>query len=347
LFLLFHVAAIISTETTDSSRGPNNSINFILNSGFVQLKVRKMRGSNFGKMLSMTTFGESHGKAMGVVLDGIPSNLEISEDELKKRLASRAPGILTGTSSRKEPDLPIILSGIFEGKTLGTPIAVIVENLDQKSSDYDQLKNEFRKGHADQTTIDKYGIRDHRGGGRASGRETVARVIAGYFASLLIKSTSVDSYAVSIGDLQFTKSEKRSPYGVPLDREEETKNYLTELQKKGDSVGGRICIEIHHIQKGLGEPVFDKLKADFAKALLSIGAVTSFSYEGGIEGGISNGEEIKLYVDIKPTSTTGEKATKGRHDPCIVPRVIPVAKAMIEFVIADHYLRQQAYKEFV
>ncbi len=328
-----------------------------------------MRGNSFGKMFSFTSFGESHGKAMGVVIDGMPSNIEINLESLNDFLKKRAPGLLAGTTTRKEEDLPIILSGIFENKTLGTPIAVIIENTNQKSQDYDKLKNEIRPGHADQTTLYKYGIRDHRGGGRSSGRETVSRVIAGYFASLIVPEIKIKAVNYKIGEFEssepisesiFTKN--LGAYNFIDNREEEIKEYLLKLQKNGESCAGSVKVLIKNTPQGLGEPCFDKLKADLAKAMLSIGTCVGFSYGkgiaisnllgsqinqqnnfGGIEGGISNGELIELDLYFKAPSTIGEKAKEGRHDPCILPRVLPVVEAMAYAVIADHYLRQKAY----
>jgi len=329
-----------------------------------------MRGNHFGKMFSLTTFGESHGTAIGVVIDGVPAGLVFSLENLKKELDRRAPGKIPGTTSRKEPDHPEILSGIFEGKTLGTPIAVIVKNQNQRSQDYDKLKESYRPGHADKTTTMKYGIRDHRGGGRSSGRETLSRVIAGYFASLVISEVKVRAFINKLGPFSlkeaFPKSlpEDLGEYSYPeKEKWNEIKHFLLNLKKEGESVGGRISIVIDSCPVALGEPAFDKLKADFAKALMSIGAVTSFSFGlgekmaelpgsavssnsenfGGIEGGISNGERITLQVTFKPTSTIGEKAKEGRHDPCILPRAVPVVEAMTKVVLADHFLRQRAY----
>lgn len=291
----------------------------------------------------MATFGESHGKAMGVVLDGLPAGLTYSVDDLRRELEKRRPGRSKGTSERNESDSPEILSGVLDNLTLGTPIAVIVRNGDTKSSDYHWAEKEFRPGHADRTTMFKYGIRDHRGGGRSSGRETVSRVIAGYFASLVIPEVKLH-----------TKVEQPN-----VDNLEE---YLEELKKAGESCGAVVSVRIKNCPRGLGEPVFDKLKADLAKAMLSIGGCTSFSYGlgvefaskrgsevnqedfGGIEGGISNGEDINLKMTFKPVSTVGKKAREGRHDPSLVPRVLPVIESMIKLVIADHYLRQRAYE---
>ncbi|RLA62547.1 MAG: chorismate synthase [Epsilonproteobacteria bacterium] len=329
-----------------------------------------MRGNSFGKLFSLTSFGESHGKALGVVIDGVPSNLSFSLEDLQKELDRRAPGKLPGTTSRAEPDKAEILSGIFEGKTLGTPIAVIVQNLKQKSSDYESLKDEYRPGHADKTTLLKYGIRDHRGGGRSSGRETLSRVIAGYFAGLIIPKVKVRSFINKLGPFETEKNPQEliysdDPYILSFgEKREEVINFLNNLKKNGESVGGRVSILIDDCPKGLGEPAFDKLKADLSKSLFSIGAVTSVSLGkgysmadysgseisndptnfGGIEGGISNGERIFLEVTFKPTSTVGEKAKEGRHDPCIIPRALPVVESMVKIVLADHFLRQRAYE---
>ncbi len=323
-----------------------------------------MRGNTFGKMLSITSFGESHGKGLGAVVDGVPSNLNFSLDDLQAELNRRAPGKIKGTTTRKEADEARIISGIYEEKTLGTPIMIMIENTNQRSQDYDQLKTETRLGHADQTTIDKFGIRDHRGGGRSSGRETVARVIGGYFAKLILPNTSVVAHTSKMGKLNSIEGEEFSPpYCLPGVDDSMVISYLNELKKNGDSCGGVVDVIVKNCPKGLGEPCFDKLKADLGKAILSIGACVGFSYGegeklalmsgkeaasnrsnfGGIEGGISNGDEIKLTVFVKPTSTVGEKAKRGRHDPCIVPRVIPVIESMVYLTLADHYLRQKAY----
>ena len=329
-----------------------------------------MRGNSFGKMFSLATFGESHGPAMGVVLDGVPAGLKVSLEDLQRELDRRAPGKISGTTNRMEEDKAVILSGVFEGKTLGSPIAVIVHNTNQKSSDYDQLKTEHRPGHADKTTILKYGIRDHRGGGRSSGRETLSRVIGGYFAGLIIPAVKIKAYISLLGPFESKKiledtESDLSPYSFPdTSKNEEIKNYLEDLKAKGESTGGQVRIIVDHCPVGLGEPAFDKLKADLAKGLLSIGAVVSFSYGlgeemawlpgsvvsssanafGGMEGGISNGERMLMTITFKPTSTVGERSKEGRHDPCIIPRAIPVVEAMVRIVLADHFLRQNAYR---
>ncbi|MGB0454689.1 MAG: chorismate synthase [Bacteriovoracaceae bacterium] len=336
-----------------------------------------MRGNSFGKMFSFTSFGESHGVALGTIIDGVPPGLDFSLEDLQACLDRRAPGRVAGTTPRKEPDEAKVLSGVFENKTLGTPICIIVENKNQRSKDYDKLKSEYRPGHADKTTMLKYGIRDHRGGGRSSGRETIARVIAGYFASLIIPDVRVCGFITRLSesfvyepphDLQI-KDLSLNVYGFhdPEEgkpQEKEILKYLSALRKNGDSKGGKVSILVENCPQGLGEPAFDKLKSDIAKAVMSIGAVVGFSYGvgedfalldgsdisknrshfGGIEGGISNGDTMRFNVIIKPTSTIGEKAKEGRHDPCIIPRAIPVIESMILATLADHFLRQNAYE---
>ncbi len=329
-----------------------------------------MAGNTFGKIFTITSFGESHGPAMGVVIDGVPPGLGFSEKDLQTELERRSPGKVPWTTSRVEEDKPQILSGIFEGKTLGTPIAVTIENKNQKSEDYDKLKDEYRPGHADKTTELKYRIRDHRGGGRASGRETVARVIGGYFAGLILPQTKVQAFISQLGPFK-TPLENISPnFQLPYPDEskhQEIIDFLLKCKKEGNSVGGKIIIKISTPPVGLGEPVFDKLKADFAKAIMSIGACTSFGYGkaeefanltgleatsdkssfGGIEGGISNGDDIYLNVTVRAPSTVGQKAIEGRHDPCLLPRIVPVVESMIKIVLADHFLRQNCYRSFL
>ena len=330
-----------------------------------------MRGNTFGKILSITSFGESHSKAMGVVVDGVPAQLDFCLEDLQRELNRRAPGHIAGTTARREEDRAEVLSGIFQNKTLGTPIAVIVPNQDQRSKDYVPLKNVYRPGHGDRTWQQKFGIRDHRGGGRSSGRETISRVIGGYFAGLIIPQVYVRAWANRIGPFRLsapgipvdTKGDF-GDYGFPCpDSQEELKNHLLKLQKEGESCGGEISLLVEHCPAGLGEPCFDKLKGDLAKSLLSIGACVACSlglgqeiveyagsevsqnreFFGGIEGGISNGERIFMKTTFKPPSTVGDKARQGRHDPCIIPRVIPVVEAMVRLVLADHFLRQKAY----
>ena len=330
-----------------------------------------MRGNSWGKMLTLTSFGESHGAAMGAVLDGVPAGLPFCLEDLQKELDRRAPGKHPGTSTRREEDRAEVLSGIFENKTLGSPIALIVRNRDARSEDYDALKSTYRPGHGDKTWLQKFGIRDHRGGGRASGRETLSRVIGGYFAHLIIPEVSVEAWANRIGPFQLPQDipppnpeEDWGPYGFPSrEDQEKLEEHLMQLKKEGESCGGSISILVKQCPPGLGEPCFDKLKADLAKSLLSIGACVSCSFGegermatktgtevsphreafGGIEGGISNGDNILMRATFKPPSTIGDKARCGRHDPCIIPRVLPVAKAMVRLTLADHFLRQRAY----
>lgn len=323
-------------------------------------------------MFRITTFGESHGEALGCVIDGVPGNLSVNLADLKLELLRRAPGQHSVHTARKEDDVPEILSGVFEGKTLGTPIAVIVRNTNQKSSDYDALKSEYRPGHADRTTMEKYGIRDHRGGGRASGRETLARVIGGYFAGLIIKNVSAYAYIEQVGNFRLEKAPvhgaPRGEINIPDKKmSDEVIAFLKDCKENGESAGGIVTLSIIGVPAGLGEPVFDKLKADLAKAMLSLPAAVGFDLGagfsmanmkgseisrdqknfGGMEGGISNGEVISLRVAFKAPSTLGEKAKAGRHDPCILPRVVPVVEAMAKIVIADHWLRQSSYAPFL
>lgn len=330
-----------------------------------------MSGNSFGQMFRVTTFGESHGEALGVIIDGMPAGLAVNIEALKKELLRRAPGQHSVHTSRKEDDVPEILSGVFENKTLGTPITVIVRNTNQKSSDYDALKDNYRPGHADKTTMMKYGFRDHRGGGRSSGRETLARVIGGYFAGLIIPKISFYAYIEEVGSFKITtKPDHKTDRGeinIPDKKvSDEVVAFLQECKTNGESAGGIVTLSILNSPGGLGEPVFDKLKADFAKAMLSLPACIGFSVSsgfelaklpgskmsadsknfGGMEGGISNGEEILLKMAFKAPSTIGEKAKAGRHDPCILPRVVPVVEAMAKIVMADHFLRQSAYDSF-
>lgn len=323
-----------------------------------------MRGNSFGKMFSFTTFGESHGSAMGVVLDGVPAGLLVDEAALHAELLRRAPGQSAFTTARKEPEVPEILSGVFEGKTLGTPICVIVKNTDQRSQDY--RPEDYRPGHADKTTELKFGIRDYRGGGRASGRETLARVIAGYFAGLVLPQMKAFAWSDSIGTFEngSVSSRQRSLLGFTNDAvSKQVEVFLLECKANGESSGGVVGLLVEGVPAGLGEPAFDKLKADLAKAMVSlpgclgveIGAGFAATkmpgselsknpqHFGGMEGGITNGEPLRLRVAFKAPSTLGDKAKTGRHDPCLLPRVLPVVEAMACVVIADHFLRQRAY----
>jgi chorismate synthase len=328
-----------------------------------------LRGNSFGNLFTITSFGESHGEALGVVIDGVPANLNIDMIKLQDELDKRRPGRLKVSTSRNESDTAEILSGIFEGKTLGTPICVIVRNTNQKSADYNELKTQYRPGHADQTTEEKFGHRDHRGGGRASGRETLSRVIAGYFAGLIIPKIKFKALISEVGpfkeDTSNFKPTTQSEIGfINSKKDQEIKEYLLNLKKDGDSIGGSVHLEIVGCPAGLGEPVFAKLKAELSQAMLSIGSCMGVTFGrgfdfatlhgseissdssnfSGIEGGISNGEKIYLDLVFKAPSTIGKKALDGRHDPCILPRVLPVVESMAKIVIADQMLRQNAFQ---
>ena len=325
-----------------------------------------MRGNQFGDLFTITTFGESHGEALGVVIDGMPSNIEISKEDLQAELDKRRPGRLKVSTARNEGDQAEVLSGIFEGKTLGTPISIIVRNTNQRSQDYNELKSQYRPGHADKTTIDKFGVRDHRGGGRASGRETVSRVIAGYFASLIIPDIQFKAVVEEVGPFKANSinlSSKSKLGFAEDDKDTEIEQYLLSLKEQGESIGGTVFLNIGNCPAGLGDPVFDKLKAKLSHAMLSIGSCMGIVFGrgeefarlkgseissdsknfSGIEGGISNGEDIYLRLFFKAPSTIGDKAKEGRHDPCILPRVLPVVESMAKVVIADMYLKQKAF----
>lgn len=331
-----------------------------------------MSASSFGSRFVVTTFGESHGTALGVVIDGCPANLNFDEALLKKELERRRPGGEL-VSQRQEQDQPEILSGVFEGKTLGTPIAIIVRNKDQKSQDYEQIKNSPRAGHADDVWQMKFGHRDHRGGGRSSGRETVARVMAGAVAQMLCKQLApglqLKAYSGQVGTYSLSETERTQVWNQDVDsftarfpsaQHEKVKELLTLAQSQGESYGGAAEIRIKGAPGGLGQPVFHKLKADLAQAYMSVGATsgvelgagseattekgTAFHDQsqsgnyGGIRGGISTGEEIFFKVHFKPTSSILDVAKKGRHDPYIVTRAVPVLEAMTWMVLADHLL---------
>jgi chorismate synthase len=339
-----------------------------------------MNKNSFGNVLTMTSFGESHGKAMGVVLDGCPSGLEFDYNLLDSQLARRRPGDHGGlgqslNSQRKESDQVQILSGVYENKTLGTPLAMIVENKDQRSSDYDTIKSQPRVGHADDVWKHKYGHWDHRGGGRASGRETVSRVMAGAVAEMIIKKLVPDfeiyAFVHQAGPFQLSEDELHSFLELGSRQEcdrfigrfpskSNTKSFettLSQCKNQGESLGGKALIVVKGLPKGIGQPVMHKLKSDLAMGVLSIGATNGLrlgntednSWKGadfhghsknygGIRGGLSTGEEILLEVDFKPTSTRNKTAKQGRHDPFIIPRAIPVLESMVSLVLADHLL---------
>jgi chorismate synthase len=336
-----------------------------------------MSANSFGNRFLVHTFGESHGGALGVVIDGCPAGISFDEALLIKQLERRRPGQHSGSGSqvvsgRKESDTPEILSGVFENKTLGTPIAMMVRNQDAKSADYAEIKNSPRAGHADDMWKNKFGHSDHRGGGRSSGRETVSRVMAGSVAQMLFKSlspaTKVIGYASQIGPIILTDEEKKQVVNKDVDsfearfpspRHTEVAELLKKAQADGDSYGGIAEILIQSPPKFLGQPVFHKLKGDLAQAFLSVGATQGFelgagfdmadtkgtefhghdsSVYGGIRGGMSTGESILLRISFKPTSSILDVAKKGRHDPCIVTRAIPVLESMAWLVLADHLL---------
>lgn len=333
-----------------------------------------MFANTFGTYLRLTTFGESHGPAMGAVIDGMPAGVDFDlATHLQPHLDRRRPGQSNITTARSEADRAQLLSGVFDGKTLGTPICVVVHNTDQRSRDYDP--NYFRPGHADRTWQEKFGHRDHRGGGRASGRETLCRVIGGAFAArLLPEQTRVVAFTHQIGehiarsipeDLTTALIDQHPTRCPDLNVAERIAQELVECKSQGDSRGGVIELRIDHCPIGLGEPVFAKLKARLADAMMGIGAVVGVSLgdapaaasargvdfhtgipgdgptagispaASGIQGGISNGQRITLRVYFKPASTIGSMAREGRHDPCIVPRAVPVVEAMANLVLAD------------
>ncbi len=326
-----------------------------------------MASNSFGDLFCITTFGESHGVALGVVIDGCPAGIDLSVEDLLPELARRRPGQSNVTTARVEPDTPEILSGVFEGKTTGMPITVIVRNEGQRSGDYEALRDQPRPGHADETYADKYEHRDHRGGGRSSGRETVARVIAGVVARKLLPSDlRITGHAVQVGAHIAKEYRQECIEQNPIrcaDPEvaQAIEKELLEQKAKGDSLGGRVEVRVEGLPKSLGDPVFHKIKSDLAAAVMSVGAVTGFSYGagfrtasmrgsdyiadrsnfGGILGGITTGEDLRIEASIKPTTSIGDVAKKGRHDPCIVPRVIPVLEAMVAIVLADALLRQR------
>ncbi len=353
-----------------------------------------MAGNIFGNFFRIMTFGESHGPMIGVVIDGIKPNLDIDISEIQKELDRRKPGQSSVTTQRKESDTVQIVSGIFEGKTTGTPICIIIKNEDYKTSDYENIKNIFRPGHGGYTFLKKYGIYDYRGGGRTSGRETAARVAAGAIAKQLLKKRGIDilAYTKQIGSISIEKFDEQEIEKNPVrspDREAAQKmiELIEKAKSEGDSVGGLIEIKVQGLSAGYGEPVFDKLEADFAKALMSIGAVRGFEIgsgfksavmkgsecndqfrvnpetgeietitnnSGGVQAGISNGSEIIMRIAVKPTSSISKKQKsvtyngkevefqiEGRHDPCICPRIVPVAEAMTALVLIDHILMQE------
>lgn len=356
-------------------------------------------GNTFGSLFRITTFGESHGGGVGVVIDGCPPRLEISPEEIQVDLDRRRPGQSKITTPRKEADQCEILSGVFEGKTLGTPIAILVRNKDARSQDYNEMAVKYRPSHADATYEAKYGIRNWQGGGRSSARETIGRVAAGAIAKKILaqfNGVEIVAYVKSIQDIEATVD----PATVTLEQVEsnivrcpdgKTAEAMIEridqMLRQKDSIGGVVECVIRNAPKGLGEPVFDKLEADLAKAMMSLPATKGFEFgsgfagtlltgsqhndeyyldkagewrtrtnrSGGVQGGISNGEPIIMRIAFKPTATIGQEqktvsntgeettlAAKGRHDPCVLPRAVPMVEAMAALVLCDHLLRFQA-----
>ena len=349
-----------------------------------------MSGNTFGKIFRVTTFGESHGKALGCVIDGCPPNIKIDESDIQKDLNRRKPGQSKYTTQRKEDDKVEILSGIFNGVTTGTPITLIIFNKDQKSKDYSEIKNKFRPGHADFTYQKKYGIRDYRGAGRSSARETVARVAAGAIAKKYlnkVNKTKIFGYVSQLGDItpdkiKLTDIEKNSFFFPDDNKISELEKYLMSIRKSGDSIGAKVTIIGKNIPIGIGEPVFDKLDAMLAQGMMSINAVKGVeigagfdvvtqkgseardeivpkgflsNFSGGTLGGISTGQDLKVNIALKPTSSIlvpGKTIdiknkpttirTKGRHDPCVGIRAVPIAEAMMALTLCDLYLRHKA-----
>ncbi|MFM5748317.1 chorismate synthase [Aeromonas caviae] len=354
-----------------------------------------MAGNSFGQLFRVTTFGESHGLALGAVVDGCPPGLEISEDDLQGDLDRRKPGTSRYTTQRREADEVKILSGVFEGKTTGTSIGLLIENTDQRSKDYSEIKDLFRPGHADYTYHQKYGQRDYRGGGRSSARETAMRVAAGAIAKKYLKQVhgiEIVGFLSQLGPIKaegFDESQiEQNPFFFPdAGKLELLDEYMRALKKEGNSVGAKVCVVARNVPVGLGEPVFDRLDADIAHAMMGINAVKGVeigdgfavveqkgsehrdemtpagfasNHAGGILGGISSGQEIVVSMALKPTSsitvpgktitTSGEATemiTKGRHDPCVGIRAVPIAEAMLALVLMDHLLRHRAQNQGV
>ena len=349
-----------------------------------------MSGNSIGKLFTVTSFGESHGPALGCIVDGCPPGMELSEADMQRDLDRRKPGKSRYTTQRREDDKVKILSGVFEGRTTGTPIGLIIENIDQRSRDYSNIKNLYRPAHADYTYDRKYGFRDYRGGGRASARETAMRVAAGAIAKKYLAEqcgVGIRGYLSQLGPIEIEKIDydeiENNPFFCPdADKVAAMEEYIVALREEGNSIGARICVSASGVPAGLGEPVFDRLDADLAKALMSINAVKGVEIgagfasvtqkgnehrdeitpdgflgnnAGGILGGISSGQDILAQIALKPTSSiripgrtitvTGEPAevvTTGRHDPCVGIRATPIAEAMMAIVLMDHLLRDRA-----
>jgi chorismate synthase len=349
-----------------------------------------MSGNSYGKLFTVTSFGESHGPAIGCIVDGCPPGLALSEADLQGDLDRRKPGTSRHTTQRREEDRVQILSGVFEGRTTGTPIGLIIHNTDQRSKDYSKIMDRFRPGHADYTYTQKYGVRDYRGGGRSSARETAMRVAAGAIAKKYLREqhgVTIRGYLAQLGPIRIDKLdwdqvENNAFFCPDADKVAELENYMDALRKEGNSVGARINVVASGIPVGLGEPIFDRLDADIAHALMSINAAKGVeigagfdcvaqkgtehrdemtpegflsNHAGGILGGISSGQEILASVAFKPTSSLRlpgrsvnlagepvEVVTEGRHDPCVGIRATPIVEAMLALVLMDHLLRHRA-----
>ena len=349
-----------------------------------------MAGNSIGKLFKVTTFGESHGTALGCIVDGVPPGMSLTESDMQHDLDRRRPGSSRYTTQRREADQVKILSGVFEGVTTGTSIGLLIENTDQRSQDYSKIKDIFRPSHADYSYQKKYGIRDYRGGGRSSARETAMRVAAGAIAKKYLHEKlgiTIRGYLAQMGDIQCQLNDwqqvDQNPFFCPDESKlEALDQLLRQLKKEGDSVGAKVCIVAENVPVGLGEPVFDKLDADLAHALMSINAVKGVeigdgfaavnkrgsenrdeitpqgflsNHAGGILGGISSGQTIISSIALKPTPSieiagqsiningeSVEVSTHGRHDPCVGIRAVPIAEAMVAIVLMDHYLRYRA-----
>lgn len=353
-----------------------------------------MAGNSFGNLFKLTTFGESHGEALGGIIDGCPPGINLDFEAIQTEMQRRKPGQSAIVTQRKEADEVQFLSGIFQGKTTGTPIGFVIPNTNQKSDDYSHIQDTYRPSHADYVYQQKYGIRDYRGGGRSSARETASRVVAGAIAKQMLPNIKFTAYVSAVGHLKIEK-----PY-QELDFQEieknpvrcpdpilalEMENYIKQIRKEGDTVGGIVSCVIQNVPIGLGEPVFDKLHAELGKAMLSINAVKGFEFgsgfdgailkgsqhndlqnadgstktnhSGGVQGGISNGMDIYFRVAFKPVATIMQTQEildkngqlvdsqgKGRHDPCVVPRAVPIVEAMAALVIADYFLINKMYR---
>ena len=353
-----------------------------------------MSGNTIGKLFKLTTFGESHGEALGGIIEGCPSGIELDLNAIKTEMSRRKPGQSSIVTQRKEEDDVQFLSGLFEGKTTGTSTGFLIKNNNQKTEDYSDIKSTYRPSHADYVYEKKYGIRDYRGGGRSSARETASRVVAGAIAKQIIPTIKINAFVSSVGDiylnkpyqeLDFSKIESNSIRCPDSETATKMEKLIKEVKKEGDTIGGTITCVLQNVPIGLGEPVFDKLHADLGKAMLSINAVKGFEYgsgfcgsqmkgsehndlynsdgttrtnlSGGIQGGISNGMDIYFRVAFKPVATLIQKQEvldnqgnlvelqgKGRHDPCVLPRAVPIVEAMAAIVLADFYLINKIYQ---